>query len=205
MHKAAEAPPASAVTGTATARRTAILRRAVRVALAASAGFYTCLYGFDEPVLALYALFAPISLGLLSTIPGSGRQRAEVMLKALPVGLALVALGTALAVHTWAAVLGMLVVGFLLAFAAVAGPRPAGAAPALQLFYILACFPPYDPGALGLRLAGLTVGVLALVLCELFVLPDPPDHPTYRRPSASARAWACRVRRSCGRRRRRAP
>ncbi|MFE0919103.1 FUSC family protein [Streptomyces nigra] len=186
MHKAAEAPPASAVTGTATARRTAILRRAVRVALAASAGFYTCLYGFDEPVLALYALFAPISLGLLSTIPGSGRQRAEVMLKALPVGLALVALGTALAVHTWAAVLGMLVVGFLLAFAAVAGPRPAGAAPALQLFYILACFPPYDPGALGLRLAGLTVGVLALVLCELFVLPDPPDHPTYRAALAEA-------------------
>ncbi|CAM5625935.1 FUSC family protein [Streptomyces sp. NPDC091290] len=170
---------------TGPARRTAILRRAVRVALAASVGFYTCLYGFDEPVLALYALFAPISLGLLSTVPGSGRQRAAVMLKALPVGLALVALGTALAVHTWAAVLGMLVVGFLLAFAAVAGPRPAGAAPALQLFYILACFPPYDPGALGLRLAGLSLGVLLLVLCELFVLPDPPD-PTYRAALAKA-------------------
>ncbi|KAB2976591.1 FUSC family protein [Streptomyces sp. SS1-1] len=166
-------------------KRTAILRRAVRVTLAASLGFYTCLYGFDEPVLALYALFAPISLGLLSTIPGSGRQRAEIMLKALPVGLALVALGTALAVHTWAAVLGMLVVGFGLAFAAVAGPRPAGAAPALQLFYILACFPPYDPDALGSRLAGLSLGVLALVLCELFVLPDPPD-PTYRAALAAA-------------------
>ncbi|EGX54528.1 hypothetical protein SZN_37506, partial [Streptomyces zinciresistens K42] len=157
----------------------------MRVTLAAAAGFYPFVHGLGEPVLALYALFGPISLGLLSPIPGSGRQRAEVMLKALPVALALVALGTALAVTTWAAVLGMLAVGFVLAFAAVAGPRPAGAAPGLQLFYILACFPPYAPQTLGLRLAGLTFGVLALVLCELLVLPQPPD-PAYRVRLAAA-------------------
>ncbi|GAA3560234.1 FUSC family protein [Streptomyces osmaniensis] len=171
------------------AERTRIVHRSVRVTLAASLGFYTFVYGLDEPVLALYALFGPISLGLLSPIPGSGRQRAEVMLKALPVGLGLVTLGTVLAVHTWAAVLGMLVVGFLLAFAAIGGPRPAGAAPGLQLFYILACFPPYEPGTLGLRLAGLTFGVVALVLCELFLLPSPPD-PTYRAALAQALATA---------------
>lgn len=171
------------------AERTRILHRSVRVTLAASLGFYLFVYGLDEPVLALYALFGPISLGLLSPIPGSGRQRAEVMLKALPVGLGLVALGTVLAVHTWTAVLGMLVVGFLLAFAAIAGPRPAGAAPGLQLFYILACFPPYEPGTLGLRLAGLTFGVVALVLCELLVLPSPPE-PTYLAALARALATA---------------
>ncbi|MFJ7072096.1 FUSC family protein [Streptomyces sp. NPDC098781] len=164
---------------TGRAQWTPILHRSIRVSLAASAGFYLFVYGLDEPVPALYSLFAAISLGLLSPIPGSGRQRAEVMLKALPVGLLLVTLGTALAVRTWAAVLGMLVVGFLLAFAAVAGPRPAGAAPGLQLFYILACFPPYEPGTLWLRLGGLTFGVLVLALCELFLLPQPPD-PTYR-------------------------
>ncbi|MFG2550745.1 FUSC family protein [Streptomyces sp. NPDC048581] len=171
------------------AERTQILHRAVRVTLAASVGFYTFVYGLDEPVLALYSLFAPISLGLLSPIPGSGRQRAEVMLKALPVGLLLVALGTVLAVRTWAAVLGMLVVGFLLAFAAIAGPRPAGAAPGLQLFYILACFPPYEPQTLWLRLAGLTFGVVALALCELFLLPQPPATP-YRTTLADALATA---------------
>lgn len=172
-----------------TAERTLILHRSVRVTLAAATGFYTFVYGLDEPVLALYALFAPISLGLLSPIPGSGRQRAEVMLKALPVGLLLVALGTVLAVRTWAAVLGMLVVGFLLAFAAIAGPRPAGAAPGLQLFYILACFPPYEPETLWLRLAGLTFGVAVLALCELFLLPQPPA-PTYRTTLAEALATA---------------
>ncbi|MGW6731457.1 FUSC family protein [Streptomyces sp. NPDC055013] len=171
------------------AARTQILHRSVRVTVAAAAGFYSFVYGLDEPVLALYSLFAPISLGLLSPVPGSGRQRAEVMLKALPVGLFLVTLGTVLAVKTWAAVLGMLVVGFFLAFAAIAGPRPAGAAPGLQLFYILACFPPYEPETLGLRLAGLSCGVLALVLCELFLLPQPPD-PPYRTTLAAALATA---------------
>ncbi|MFI9613438.1 FUSC family protein, partial [Streptomyces sp. NPDC052023] len=170
-------------------RRTEILHRSVRVSLSASAGFYPFLYGVDQPVVALYALFAPISLGLLSSIPGSGRQRAEVMLKALPVGLLLVALGTVLAVQTWAAVLGMLVVGFLLAFAAIAGPRPAGAAPGLQLFYILACFPPYEPETLWLRLAGLSYGVVVLALCELFLLPQPPG-PTYRAALAQALSTA---------------
>ncbi|MET9129016.1 FUSC family protein [Streptomyces antibioticus] len=167
------------------AERARIVHRSLRVTLAAAAGFYTFLYGLDEPLLALYSLFAPIALGLLSSIPGSGRQRAAVMLKALPVGLVLVTLGTVLAVETWAAVAGMLVVGFVLAYAAVAGPRPAGAAPGLQLFYILACFPPYAPDTLGLRLAGLTTGVLLLALCEAFLLPQPPGE-TYRHSLARA-------------------
>ncbi|MFD3975136.1 FUSC family protein [Streptomyces cyaneofuscatus] len=160
------------VTATGQERAT-ILRRAVRVAVAASAGFYPLLYGAGLPVMALYALFAPIAVGLLSPIPGSGRQRVSVMLRALPPALVLATLGTLLAVETWAAVGGMLAVGFVLAFAAVGGPRPAGVAPGLQLFYILACFPPYAPDSLGQRLAGLTIGVLALAACEL-LLPDPP-------------------------------
>ncbi|UYQ65672.1 FUSC family protein [Streptomyces peucetius] len=171
------------------AERTEILHRSLRVTLAAAAGFYPFQYGLQDPVPALYALFAPVALGLLSSIPGSGRQRAAVMLKALPVGLVLVTLGTVLAVRTWAAVLGMLVVGFLLAFAAIAGPRSAGAAPGLQLFYILACFPPYEPQTLWLRLTGLTVGVVLLALCELFLLPQPAG-PPYRVSLAEAVATA---------------
>ncbi|WP_079079391.1 FUSC family protein [Streptomyces sp. DSM 15324] len=186
----AEASPTARIgTLLAAAGWAGILHRAVRVTVASATAFYAFLYGLDEPVLALYALFGPIALGLLSAVPGSGRQRAEVMLKALPVGLALVTLGTALAVRTWAAVLGMLVVGFLLAFAAVAGPRPAGAAPGLQLFYILACFPPYAPQTLGLRLAGLSTGVVLLALCEVVLLPRPGD-ATYRSGVARAAAIA---------------
>ncbi|MFC5800048.1 FUSC family protein [Streptomyces formicae] len=169
--------------------RKAALHRALRVTVAASAGFYAYLYGLDKPVMALYALFGPVALGGLASIPGSGRQRATVILKSLPVGLLLVTLGTTLAVTTWAAVLGMLVIGFCLAFAAVAGPRAAGAGPGLQLFYILACVPPYAPDTLGLRLTGLTTGLLALAACEFFLLPAPAAAP-YRARLAEALAIA---------------
>ncbi|MEW9512584.1 FUSC family protein [Streptomyces bacillaris] len=170
--------------------RATIVRRAVGVAVAAGAGFYPLLYGAGLPVMALYALFAPIAVGLLSPIPGSGRQRASVMVRALPPALALATLGTLLAVDTWAAVGGMLVVGFLLAFAAVGGPRPAGVGPGLQLFYILACFPPYAPDTLGQRLSGLTIGILLLTALEL-LLPDPPATP-YRERIARALDEAAR-------------
>ncbi|MEV6398307.1 FUSC family protein [Streptomyces sp. NPDC051907] len=174
------------------AERTEIVHRAVRVTAAACLGFYPFVYAVDETVIALYALFAPVALGVMSPIPGSGRQRAAVMLRALPVGLLLVALGTVLAVRTWSAVLGMLVVGFLLTFAAVAGPRAAGTAPGLQLFYILACFPPYAPDDLGARLAGLTLGVLLLAAFEVVLLPARPA-PSYRERLAHAVAVAGRA------------
>ncbi|MFJ8762049.1 FUSC family protein [Streptomyces cyaneofuscatus] len=162
--------------------RATVLRRAVRIVGAVSVVFYPLLYGAELPIMALYAFFAPIAVGNLSQIPGSGRQRASVMLRALPLALALATLGTLLAVDTWAAVGGMLIVGFVLGFAAVAGPRPASVAPGLQLFYILACFPPYAPETLGQRLSGLTIGVLALVVCEL-LLPDPSAVPYRERLS----------------------
>ncbi|MEV6786107.1 hypothetical protein AB0M96_27495, partial [Streptomyces sp. NPDC051098] len=174
------------------ADRTTIVHRAVRVSVASCAGFYPFVYAVDRPAVALYALFAPVALGMLSPIPGSGRVRAGVILRALPVGLVLVTLGTVLAVETWAAVAGMLVVGFVLAFAAVGGPLPAAAAPGLQLFYILACFPPYAPGALGERLAGLTLGVLLLAACEVLLLPEPAT-VSYRELLAGAVALAGRA------------
>ncbi|MGX6739620.1 FUSC family protein [Streptomyces xantholiticus] len=176
---------------TAPARAEAV-RRAVRVTLAASAGFYPLVYGLHQPQMSLYALFAPVALGILSPIPGSGRQRATVVLGSLPAGLCLVALGTALAASTAAAVAGMVVVGFVLVFAAVAGPRAAGAAPGLQLFYILACFPPYAPETLWQRLVGLATGTLLLALCELLVLPV-TGSPSYRSRLALAVQEAARA------------
>ncbi|MET7454327.1 FUSC family protein [Streptomyces sp. NPDC005574] len=164
---------------------TRFLRPAVQTTVAAATGFYLFLYGFDEPVAALYALFAPIALGPLASIAGAGRQRARVMVCALPFGLLLVVLGTALAASTWTAVAGMAVVGFLLGFAPAGGPRSAGAAPGLQLFYILACFPPYAPQTLPARLVGAAVGVLALAACNSLLFPGVPA-PTYRRRLADA-------------------
>ncbi|WP_407555220.1 FUSC family protein [Streptomyces sp. Pv4-95] len=162
-----------------------IVGTAVRVTAAACIAFYLCRYGFDRTVMSVYATFTVVSLGVLARIPGSGRQRAATTLTALPAGLALITLGTLLAVQTWAAVLGMLVIGFLVAYAGTTGPRIAGAAPGMQLLYILPCFPPYAPEALGQRLSGFLLGAALLALAQRFVLPE-PDTPPYRRLLADA-------------------
>ncbi|MFI8215766.1 FUSC family protein [Streptomyces sp. NPDC085932] len=154
-------------------------RRALRVTVAAAVGFYPALYLLDRPVAAVYALFAPIAFGLLSPVPGSGRGRAGTVLRALPGAAALTALGTVLAVSTWSAVAGMLAVGFVLTFGAACGPRLSGTVPGLQLFYILACFPPYAPDTLPQRLTGMAFGMAVLALCEVTLLPDPAE-PSYR-------------------------
>ncbi|MFI9251010.1 FUSC family protein [Streptomyces sp. NPDC053069] len=165
-------------------------RRAVRVTLVAAAGFNLFRYGLDRPVAATYALFAAVALGGLAKIPGTGRQRAATVLRLLPVCWLLVVVGTCLSVRTWSAVVGMLAVGFTLAFAAVGGPRPAGAAPGLQLLYILPSFPPYAPGTLAERLIGTTTGLALLVAAEALILPE-PSPPSYRaRATHAARTAA---------------
>ncbi|MET8133049.1 FUSC family protein [Streptomyces sp. NPDC005251] len=160
-------------------------RQSARVTIASATGFYAALYPLDQPVVAVYALFAPIALGVLSPIPGGGRDRARTVLCVLPIAVALTALGTALAVTTASAVAGMLVIGFAVSFAAAYGPAAASTAPGLLLFYVLACFPPYAPDTLPQRLVGLITGGALLVLCELLLLPAPPVQP-YRARIAGA-------------------
>lgn len=149
------------------------LCRAGRVTVAACAAFYAGRFLIGDATVALYGVFAAISLGVLSDVTGSRRMRTRLMLGALPVGLALVTLGTLLAGQVWAAAAGMLVVGFAVAYSSVAGPRVAGLANGLQLFYILPCFPPYDPGSLPERLAGLALGIGLLAVADRMLWPAP--------------------------------
>ncbi|MDX3238944.1 FUSC family protein [Streptomyces sp. ME03-5709C] len=152
----------------------AAVRRSARVTLVACLSFYVARYGFGDPIVAIYALFGAVASGALSYVPGTRGERARTLLAALPVGALLVALGTVLAVSDWAAALGMLGVGFAVTYAGVGGPKLLGLANGLQLFYILPCFPPYQPQTLGLRLCGLVVGVLLMAAAESWVWPDPP-------------------------------
>jgi uncharacterized membrane protein YccC len=154
-----------------------VVRRAARVTLVACAAFYLCRYVLGDLTMAPYALFGVVALGALSQIPGSPGQRARTLLAVLPVGWLLVSLGTLLSVSTATAVAGMFVLGFAVAYAGVGGPRLVGLAAGMQLLYILPCFPPFDPGSLGLRLAGLTFGVLLLAAAELMLWPDPTPTP----------------------------
>ncbi|PBC80745.1 MULTISPECIES: FUSC family protein [unclassified Streptomyces] len=169
-----------------------VVGNALRVTVASCVAFYVCRYALGLTVMSVYAMFTVVSLGVLARIPGSGRQRATTVLTAIPAGLALVTLGTLLAVQTWSAVLGMLVIGFLVAYAGTTGPRIAGAAPGMQLLYILPCFPPYAPDALGQRLSGFLLGAVLLALAQRFLVPE-PDTPPFRRLLADAADAAARL------------
>lgn len=151
----------------------AAARRSARVTVVACAGFYAARYGLGDRTVAIYALFGAVAAGGLSSVPGTPRQRARTLLVVLPLAMALVTLGTWLAVYGWAAALGMLVVGFLVTYSGVGGPKMVGLANGLQLFYILPCFPPYAPSTLGLRLAGLAAGVLLMAAAEVWLWPAP--------------------------------
>ncbi|MCX5208567.1 FUSC family protein [Kitasatospora sp. NBC_00240] len=148
------------------------MHRALRVTLVACASFYVCRYGLHNATTATYALFGAVATGALSQLGGGPRERSRTLLAVLPAAYALVATGTLLAVHAWSAALGMLVVGFAVAYGSVGGPRLVGLANGLQLFYILPCFPPYQPEALLARLAGVTVGVVLLAGAELVLWPE---------------------------------
>lgn len=147
------------------------LHRALRVTVAACIGFFVCEYLIGLSTPATYAVFGAIAVGVLSDVGGPPAQRTRTYLAAIPAGLVLVAVGTAVAWSTLAAVVGMLVVGFLVAYAGTGGPRITGLANGLQLFYVLPCFPPYDPESLPQRLAGLVIGVGLVAAADRLLWP----------------------------------
>jgi hypothetical protein len=164
------------------------VKRAVRVTLAACVAFYFSLYVLDDPQMATFAAFGCIALGALSEVTGEPWERTKTYGAALLAGIGLVSLGTMLAVNTWAAVAGMLVVGFAIAYAGVGGPRVIGAANGLQLLYILPSFPPYAPESLGSRLIGLILGVGLLALADRVLWPPPVPKPFRHRLAEAIRA-----------------
>ena len=153
------------------------VKRAVRVTLAACVAFYFSLYVVDDTQMATFASFGCIALGALSEVTGTPGQRTKTYGAALLAGIVLVTIGTMLAVNTWAAVAGMLVIGFMIAYAGVGGPRVVGAVNGLQLLYILPSFPPYVPEALGSRLIGLVLAVGLLAIADRLIWPPPVPMP----------------------------
>jgi uncharacterized membrane protein YccC len=169
----------------------AAVRRAGRVTVAACVAFYTCRYLVDDPITALYALFSAVALGGLSEVTGRPSERTRIYAGSLVAAGVLVTLGTLLAVSTWTAVLGMLGVGFLVAYAGVGGPRVAGVVNGLQLFYVLPCFPPYAPDTLDQRLLGVGLGITLLAVADRVLWPAPaPVDPAVRVADAAGRVAA---------------
>jgi hypothetical protein len=151
-------------------------RRAVRVTVTAIGVFYGCRYGLGDPTMALYGVFAVLAFSLLSQTSGPPAVRSRTLLACLAFGLVDVTIATYAAVNTWVAVVAMFVFGFLVSFAGVCGVRVTEVSTGLQLLFILPSLPPFDPGSLGSRLIGLTIGMVVLLVTDRVLLPDPGPH-----------------------------
>ena len=93
----------------------------------------------------------------------------------------------------------MFVFGFLVSFAGVCGVRVSEVSTGLQLLFILPSLPPFDPGSLGSRLVGLTIGMMPLIVTDRLLLPD-PGPPRFAERLADAADKGPRARRGDRRR-----
>ena len=84
-----------------------VLHRAVRVTLACCVGFYTCRFLIGDAQMGVYACFAAMSLGAMSSIAGSAWQRLRLYAVALVGSWIFVTAGTFAAVNVWVATAGM--------------------------------------------------------------------------------------------------
>ncbi|WP_285653611.1 FUSC family protein [Actinomycetospora sp. NBRC 106375] len=165
-------------------------RKAARVAVVATVAFMLCRYGAGSPTAATYAAFGAIGFGVLSQVVGTPRERTRTLAGCFVTGTVLLTIGTLLAGSTWAATAGMLVVGVVVAFLPIGGPRPAGVANGLQLLYILPSFPPFAPDTLPERVLGLALGMGLLALADRLLWPPRPVEPYACRAAGAARALA---------------
>ncbi|GAA5193849.1 FUSC family protein [Rugosimonospora acidiphila] len=174
-----------------------IILRSVRLTIVTVPGYYVCLYGLDDAILATYVVFGVISAGLFIELPGRPSSRARALLAAIPAAWALLSLATALDIRTLWAVAATLVIGFSVAFFGVGGPRLVGLAAGLQLFFIVAVFPAQHANALPSRLIGATVGVGLVAAAEVLLWPEPTPVP-YERRLAEAVAAVADLLNACG-------
>jgi uncharacterized membrane protein YccC len=80
-------------------------------------------------------------------------------------------------VNVWVASAGMLVVGFLVSYLAIGGPRLAGISTGLLLMFILPSFPPYTPEALDSRLIAVALGTALMAAADRWLWPSPDPEP----------------------------
>jgi uncharacterized membrane protein YccC len=172
-----------------------VLHRAVRVTLACCVGFYTCRFLIGDAQMGVYACFAAMSLGAMSSIAGSAWQRLRLYAVALLGSWIFVTAGTFAAVNVWVASAGMLVVGFLVSYLAIGGPRLAGISTGLLLMFILPSFPPYTPEALDSRLIAVALGTALIAAADRWLWPSPDPEPYERRLAITADSLARYLRR----------
>jgi uncharacterized membrane protein YccC len=146
-------------------------RHGVRAAIVMSVAFFIGHFGFDNDQLAVLATFTGAALAGMADFTGDRTQRLLATSITLAVGFPLVALGTAVSLHTVAATVVMFVVALVIAFGAVFSGYFAAGANAAIVFFVVAVGIPGSTHEIPPRLAGVALGGGLSVLASGWLLP----------------------------------
>ena len=108
----------------------------------------------DDPVLAVFGTLGVIGLLVLADFGGPLRQQARAYVLGTAIAAALVALGTVVSEHTFAAAGLLFVVAFCVSLSTVMGRNVATGANGVLLFFLVACAVPAPISALDSRVLG---------------------------------------------------
>ena len=166
-------------------------RRALRAAIGATVAFYLGWIVIDDAVLAVFATLSVIGLLVLADFGGDLARQARAYVLATVVAAALVALGTAVSEHTFAAAGLLFVVALCVSLSTAVGRNVATGANGVLLFFLVACAVPAPLDALDSRVAGVLLGggiSLLAAADDLATAPAGPPARGARRRGRDARA-----------------
>src|SRR5664279_443663 len=161
------------------------LHKAIKVAIVVTVGLAIGTLVIGNPNLSLFASFGGVAFLLFADFPGNRVARFGAYLILSVVGAALITLGTLASAVAWTAVLGMLIVGFLVLFSGVLSAASAAGTRAALLTFILPVTVPGTAADIPARLSGW--GIAAALAIPVGVLLWPPrDHDALRTRAADA-------------------
>jgi uncharacterized membrane protein YccC len=146
-------------------------RRAVRASIGAMLAFYLGWIVIDDPELAVFAMLSVIGLLVLADFSGDPRRKARAYVVAGVLATALVALGTIVSEHTFAAAGVLFVVALCVSLSTAAGRNVAIGANGVLLFFIVACAVPAPLADVDSRLYGVLLGAGISLLAALTIWP----------------------------------
>jgi uncharacterized membrane protein YccC len=149
-------------------------RRAVRAGTSATVAFYLGWVVIDNPELAVFATLSVIGLLVLADFGGSPGRQARAYALATVLAAALVALGTAVSEHTFAAAGLLFVVALCVSLSTAVGRNVATGANGVLLFFLVACAVPASLSALESRVYGVLLGGGISLLAALIIWPQRP-------------------------------
>jgi uncharacterized membrane protein YccC len=146
-------------------------RHGARAAIVMSVAFFIGHFGFDNDQLTVLATFTGAALVGMADFTGDRPQRLLATFITLAVGFPLVALGTAVSLHTVAATVVMFVVALVIAFGAVFSGYFAAGANAAIVFFVVAVGIPGSTHEIPPRLAGVALGGGLSLLASAWLWP----------------------------------